>query len=255
MKNLFIFDLDGTLIDRFTPFGENFIFEKDYRKIESNLFEKLKNKFKNSEMAIISSSCDLSVLKIMQNNFETFFKNFNHLYFENGGVYYQNGIKKILPEPKNKDKIKKLVDSINLNFKESLKTEPSYKEVSFAIHTKPEQTKEHQSIFDFLNANLPDGWIILSAGKHSFELFPSDMTKIAGFDKIISKNNTYNEIYFFGDRMLPGGNDYDLAKHEKVTKAFHVSNYDDTEIILQKIINGIDIHSDDICTGTNAKIF
>lgn len=60
-------------------------------------------------------------------------------------------------------------------------------------------------------------------GQISFDVFPK------GWDKTYCLRflEDFKEVYFFGDKTFPGGNDYEIYEHER-TKAYSVKNPDET---------------------------
>ena len=68
-------------------------------------------------------------------------------------------------------------------------------------------------------------------GQISIDVFPIgwDKTYCLQFVKDI-----YDEIYFFGDRTMPGGNDYEIFNH-KLTIGYAVTNPSDTMDLLKTI--------------------
>jgi len=65
-------------------------------------------------------------------------------------------------------------------------------------------------------------------GQISFDMFPK------GWDKTFALQfveNKYDKIYFFGDMVHEGGNDYEIF-HDKRVHGFKVTSYDDTIDIL-----------------------
>jgi len=70
-------------------------------------------------------------------------------------------------------------------------------------------------------------------GDTSFDIFP------LGWDKTLALKEIDNEeVYFFGDRCKPGGNDYEIYEAVKKTGgfAYHVDSPEETMDILLKII-------------------
>ena len=71
-------------------------------------------------------------------------------------------------------------------------------------------------------------------GQISFDVFP------IGWDKTYCLRflEGFENIYFFGDKTFPGGNDYEIYAHEK-TKGYSVKNFNETinhlnELFLEK---------------------
>ena len=70
-------------------------------------------------------------------------------------------------------------------------------------------------------------------GQISIDIFPRGWDKTYCLQFVSDK---YDDIYFFGDKTLPGGNDYELYKHERVN-GIHVENYRETMEILENILS------------------
>jgi phosphomannomutase len=70
----------------------------------------------------------------------------------------------------------------------------------------------------------PIGMQFSIGGQISIDAFPT------GWDKThcLRHLEEYEDIYFFGDRTEPGGNDYELYIHPRV-KSFHVTGPEDTQ--------------------------
>jgi len=71
-------------------------------------------------------------------------------------------------------------------------------------------------------------------GQISFDVFPQ------GWDKTYCLRflDEFPNVYFFGDKTFPGGNDYEIYSHER-TKGYSVENFDETirylkELFLEK---------------------
>lgn len=68
-------------------------------------------------------------------------------------------------------------------------------------------------------------------GQISFDVFPSGWDKTYALQFVRDK---YDEIYFFGDKTHPGGNDYEIYTSPHV-KGYHVNLYTDTIKICTKL--------------------
>ena len=76
------------------------------------------------------------------------------------------------------------------------------------------------------------------AGETGIDIMPIG----AGKSQILADFDMDHDIYFFGDRCEPGGNDYDIAEAVKMWPkghVFHVKNWQDTFNCLQNVINGV----------------
>ncbi|GAM20816.1 hypothetical protein SAMD00019534_039910 [Acytostelium subglobosum LB1] len=70
-------------------------------------------------------------------------------------------------------------------------------------------------------------------GQISFDVFP------IGWDKTYCLQHLpadqYTTIYFFGDKTMVGGNDYEISTHPRITKSFTVTSPEDTERFLKEL--------------------
>lgn len=87
--------------------------------------------------------------------------------------------------------------------------------------------KEHkirEKFVNVLNENFSDLNLKFSiGGQISFDVFPK------GWDKTYCLRflDEFKDVYFFGDKTFPGGNDYEIFEHER-TKGYTVLCADDT---------------------------
>lgn len=70
-------------------------------------------------------------------------------------------------------------------------------------------------------------------GQISIDIFPRGWDKTYCLQYVGDK---YDDIYFFGDKTFPGGNDYELFIDGRVN-GIHVDSYRDTMEILENILN------------------
>lgn len=70
-------------------------------------------------------------------------------------------------------------------------------------------------------------------GQISIDIFPRGWDKTYCLQYVGDK---YDDIYFFGDKTLPGGNDYEIFIDRRVN-GIHVDNYHETMEILENILN------------------
>jgi len=69
-------------------------------------------------------------------------------------------------------------------------------------------------------------------GQISFDVFPEGWNKTYCLNYI--GEDEFDEIHFFGDKIFPGGNDYELGIHER-TIEHKVENPDDTRRICEEL--------------------
>lgn len=74
------------------------------------------------------------------------------------------------------------------------------------------------------------GLAVAIGGQISLDVFPK------GWDKTYCLQflKEYDEIYFFGDKTMPGGNDHEISNDPRITKSYTVTCPDDTIRILQE---------------------
>lgn len=72
----------------------------------------------------------------------------------------------------------------------------------------------------------------MTGGQISIDVFPE------GWDKTYSLKflKSYDEIHFFGDKTLPGGNDHEIYNHSR-TIGHAVTSPDDTKKQLQELFS------------------
>jgi phosphomannomutase len=79
-------------------------------------------------------------------------------------------------------------------------------------------------------ANFPDFGLKYSiGGQISVDVFP------IGWDKTYCLRHIeeFEEVYFFGDKTSPGGNDFEIATSPRIKEAFTVISPDNTAEILR----------------------
>lgn len=67
-------------------------------------------------------------------------------------------------------------------------------------------------------------------GQISIDVFPYGWDKTYCLDFIVDK---YTEIYFYGDRICEGGNDYEIGNDKRITVSFSVKNWKETLMYLK----------------------
>ena len=73
-------------------------------------------------------------------------------------------------------------------------------------------------------------------GVKSFDVYPMGWDKTFCFNFI----KGYDNILFQGDNTYPGGGDYYLAVHERITKGIYVKNPEDTIYKASKLLQEIE---------------
>jgi phosphomannomutase len=93
------------------------------------------------------------------------------------------------------------------------------------------ETRERESIAFQINLEFPD--IMASiGGETGIDIYRHGGDKsqiLEDFDA------PYHDIYFFGDKMTEGGNDFPLAKHLHKKKCYHVKHWQHTFQCLQEL--------------------
>jgi len=89
------------------------------------------------------------------------------------------------------------------------------------------QIKEQLAEFPELDMQFSIG------GQISIDIFPRGWDKTYCLQYVLGK---YDDIYFFGDKTFPGGNDYEIYSDVHVN-GIHVDSYHDTMEILENILN------------------
>lgn len=75
---------------------------------------------------------------------------------------------------------------------------------------------------------------ICLGGSVGIAIYPSKWNKLQVLNWINTDKDSFNEIYFFGDKYLPNGNDYELINHPNVI-GIPVDSLEQTIEILNKI--------------------
>ena len=93
-----------------------------------------------------------------------------------------------------------------------------------------ERTNERVDIADRLRNQFPDLSVALG-GQTGIDIGPKGADK----SQILRDFSDDDELYFFGDRIEEGGNDYSLAEEVKKRNGYtyHVRNYNETQEILR----------------------
>lgn len=85
--------------------------------------------------------------------------------------------------------------------------------------------KVREKFVGALEARFPDYGLKYSiGGQISFDVFPIGWDKTYCLQFVADK---FEHVYFFGDKTMPGGNDFEIFEHER-TKGFAVESPADT---------------------------
>lgn len=251
MKNLFLFDVDGTI----TESGQ---------KIEDNIV-KILNKIKdnsNNELGIVGGGKLDKILYQLDNKII-----FDHYFTECGCCYYKNFTKndislnniytKNLRDHALFYQFNKLI-KICLNYLSNVEynlsgtfidlrsgliyvsligMQANNNERNHFINIDNKH-KIREKLLIILNNylidnNLHDKIFTCEGGTVGIALYPYEWDKIQVLDKI--DMNNYQNIYYFGDKYLENGNDYKII-NSKLVNGYKIDNINDTINYLNELI-------------------
>lgn len=238
MKNIILFDIDGTLTEP----------RKKIEKRMLNTLLELKNKYK---IGCISGS-DFN--KCKEQVGENILEIFDYSFFENGLVSYKGkdlinieNIKIFLGEYKIKEFINyilKYLSSIDIPLKRGtfiefrngmINISPIGRNCSQEERDEFEKFDKENTIrknmIDKLKENFKEYDLTYSiGGQISFDVFPK------GWDKTYCLQflKQFENVYFFGDKTKIGGNDYELYSSDR-TISFTTIGVDNTIELLRTI--------------------
>jgi HAD superfamily hydrolase (TIGR01484 family) len=242
MKNLYLFDVDGTIADS----GQ--IITTDM----ATVLQKLKSN--NCEIGIVGGGKLDKVLEQMDNKIF-----FDHYFTECGSIYNKNIVHNSIQL---KEIYKKnirdhpLYNKINLLIKACLQylSQVDYTLTGHFIDLRNgliyvsliglTATQEERRYFMNLdkinhyrknlikllqtiatNLQIIDEVDIVEGGSVGIAIYPIEYDKIQVLDSF--SENEYDKIYYFGDKYGLNGNDYKLLHHPRVA-GYKVNNYNDT---------------------------
>ena len=240
-KNLILFDVDGTLT-------------KSRLEIEPPMIEiikKLKNR-DDIDLGIVGGS---NLIKQEEQLGKENIKLFDWIFSENGLMAFKGeqlinrtSIKDFLGE----EKICELIDRVLLCFSQiklpvkrgtfiefrngminicpvGRSCSQEEREQFFALD---QEKKIRKLIVAYLEKHLPHLGLSYSiGGQISIDVFPKGWDKTYCLQFVEDK---YDKIYFFGDRTMKGGNDYEIFNHER-TEGYAVEKPEDTIKYLNEI--------------------
>jgi mannose-1-phosphate guanylyltransferase/mannose-6-phosphate isomerase len=266
MSKLFLFDIDGTLTN-------------PRNKINDNMVNFLKQLRKQHNIAIVGGS---DFKKAKEQLGDDILNSFDHVFSENGLVYYKNNQlihQKSFEEYIGSDKFNELItfaqkyiDELKLPFKTSnfveirngmINISPCGRACDFEQRKIFEHYDElfnvRKKMINTLKNKFSDYNLKYSiGGQISFDVFPQGWDKTfcldyLSEDSILSSNEmNYKEIHFFGDKTNFGGNDYEIYNDKRVI-GHKVTSPEDTMNQINNLVNKI--MPVILCGGMGTRLF
>jgi HAD superfamily hydrolase (TIGR01484 family) len=246
MKDIILFDVDGTLVES----GENIKKKSDKYK----LLNKLKNKY---EIGVV---CGGTLDKILQ-QLDYHEIKFDHYFTECGCVYYDKYLNNIY---KKNIREHKLYDKINIIIKKALNY---LSNVNYTIsghfidlrngiiyisligmNATQEERKNFKNIDKIYNykkellsilrncandLDISDNISINYGGSVGIGIYPIEYDKSQVLNTITKFK--YNNIYYFGDKYDEDGNDYHIINHPDVC-GYKINEISETYKIIKTLI-------------------
>lgn len=241
MKTLVLFDVDGTLT-------------KSRLTIEQPMIDILTklNEIPDLDLGIVGGS---NMKKQKEQLLEKNFHFFKYLFSENGLVAYKNGEifnKTSIVDELGEENIKRVINTaleymskLDIPVKRGTFIEFRNGMINLCPVGRSCSLNERYQFFEYdnihhvrknmvsyLNDKLSDLNMQFSiGGQISIDAFPK------GWDKTYCLQfveNEYDKIYFFGDKIHPGGNDYEIGEDSR-TISYKVKNPNDTINFLTEI--------------------
>ena len=232
MKNIFLFDVDGTITparqemtQTFYLFFRKWIEDKKVYLISGSDYEKLQQQIPKDILESIDG-----VFGCMGNTFHTRGQNIFENIFEPPPIllsFLEERITTTIYDVKTGNHIEKRIGMINFSVvgrNASLEQRKHYYKFD-CLHG------EREKIASVINKKF-NGIEASLGGEISIDIYP------VGWDKSqILKHLPNSTYHFFGDKIYPGGNDYALAKKldNKKNMVYSVKSYLETKKILKKI--------------------
>ena len=239
-KTLLLFDMDGTLTPSRLP-------------ITAEMKTFLQSVSKQIDLAVVSGS-DLPKLKEqLGNDIMTYFK---WVLPENGVIAYKDGeciSKKNFKEHVGQETYNKLVNftlraiaDIDIPVKTGTFIElrsgnwnicpigrNCTQEERLEFNRLDNEKHIRETLIETIKNAFPDLDLVYAiGGQISFDVYPR------GWDKTYSLNHVkglYDKFIFFGDRTMPGGNDYDMAQSPLIDKVHQVSGPEEVMEIIKSM--------------------
>jgi HAD superfamily hydrolase (TIGR01484 family) len=251
MNKLFLFDVDGTIVES----GQKITDET------SNILNEIK---KNGyEIGIVGGGKLDKILEQMDNKIY-----FNHYFTECGCVYYKNNLSEsndLVEIYKRNIRNHPLYKDINILIKYCLKylsnvdytitgnfidlrngiiyvsligLNATYEERTYFIEldNKCNYRKNLIETLKYITykLNISNKIDIVEGGSVGIAIYPSEYDKVQVLDMFNTKD--YDIIYYFGDKCEPNGNDYKILNDNRLI-GISVNNYKDTINELLNILN------------------
>lgn len=239
-KHLLLFDIDGTLT-------------KSRLKIEQPMIECLNKARKYFDLGIVGGSDrvkQIEQLGDMAYWFDWAFSENGTLSFKENEEIHRNSIANFLGE----DKLQRL---IHFCLQLVIETQVPIKRGTFLEYrnglinlsiigrncTQEERLgfvefdKQHNvlnTVAEKIREKFDSEGIYVSVGGQiSIDIFPKGWDKTYCLQFV---DSLYEDIHFFGDKCMPGGNDYELYGHKRVTGHWGKNGPDDTISEVEKLI-------------------
>lgn len=237
---LYLFDIDGTLT-------------YPMYSIKSDMINTLSNLDNNIDLGIVGGSDRSKAVK--QIGLDNLVNLFDHCFHENGQVYYKRD--KLIYQNKLEDYIgqndlNELINYILLKLSQIncpektgtfIERRSAMLNVSLVGRGCSQEQRDAFELWDKTNnsrnkladdiritfANLP--LTIACGGQISVDIFPTGADKTFCLQYL---TDLYDEIHFFGDRINPGGNDYEIYNDSRVI-GHYVRNPTDLISLLQNL--------------------
>ena len=245
MSNLFLFDVDGTLAE-------------STQKIEDSNLKILHELSKNNTICLISGGTYPKLISQIGKQNEHIFE---YIFSENGLVTYQKG--KLIEKNNIKDQLteNEIQEVINICLDYIIKLKIPYKRGRFInfrnsmIYVSPTGSdvtlEERNNFADYdqihnIRKNMIQYLTNKFSKKFNLEIKLGGQIGIAihpiNWDKTFCLKfinlNKYQDVFFFGDRVTPDGNDYSLYSHKNII-GYGVKNPKHTFDILKQLMKNI----------------
>ena len=233
MPEIIMFDMDGTL----TP---------DSSSIQPDMIESLKKlKNKGYRIGIVTGATHEKILKNVPEEHRELF---DYLFSENGmhSLNTKTGEIKLLKimdflGKEDHDRLVSWMDDYLLNYPFPYKADMNVSIRDCSLSVSPLGKKNYKQYEDEFVAVNVDNCILKENIERIKAEFPDLAQKLdfavgnaTSFD-IVPKGNSksfclqfltdYKEVHFFGDKVFPGGNDYEIFHDERVKSSYHVTDY------------------------------
>jgi phosphomannomutase len=242
MKNLLLFDIDGTLT-------------KPRLKYDQEIISVLKEAKKHFDIGIVGGSDRVKQIEQLEEHINLF----NYCFSENGTVSYHEGklfhensianyfgeenfqrlinfILKVLSETKIPKKRGNFIEYRNgvLNVSPIGRNCSQKEREEFEVYNKEHHilpTVREKILAEFEK----EGVYVSIGGQISMDIFPMGWDKTYCLQFV---DHLYQDIHFFGDKCFKGGNDIEIYEHKRVI-GHSVDGPHDTAKIVRELLNKI----------------